>query len=67
MKRLKKILLSLFLTVLFFATLTGIGALVYHFPYVCMGIVILGIAITVYALIFSSVEHYDDDDEGWLG
>ena len=65
MKKIKQILVSLFLTVLFFATLPGIGALVYHFPYVCMGVVIFGIAITVYALIFSSVEHYDD--EGWLG
>ena len=67
MKKIKRILISLFLTVLFFATLIGIGALIYHFPYICMGVLFLGIAIKTYCLFFSSIEHYDDDDEGWLG
>lgn len=64
--KLKHILISLLLTILFFAILIGIGALIYHFPYICMGIIIFAIAVTIYCLIFSSVEHYEDDDfEGW--
>lgn len=66
MKKIKQILISLLLTILFFAILIGIGALMFHFPYIFMGILIFAIAITIYCLIFSSVEHYDDDDfEGW--
>lgn len=64
--KLKHILISLLLTILFFAILIGIGAFVHHFPYISMGILILAGAITIYCLIFSSVEHYEDDDfEGW--
>ena len=64
--KLKHILISLLLTILFFSILIGLGALMYHFPYICMGIMIFGIAITIYCLIFSSVEQYEDDDfEGW--
>lgn len=67
MKKIKQILISLFLTVLLFAILFGIGAFAYHFPFIFMGILIFAIAVTIYCLIFSSVEHYDGDDEGWLG
>lgn len=64
--KLKHILISLLLTILFFAILIGIGALIYHFPYILMGIVLFGSAISIYCLISSSVEHYEDDDfEGW--
>lgn len=64
--KLKHILISLLLTILFFAILIGIGALLYRFPYISMGILMLALAVKIYCSIFSSVEHYEDDDfEGW--
>lgn len=64
----KNVLLSLLYTLMIFAILLGIGAIMYYFPYVVMGIILIIIAIGLYISIFNTISDKDNEDdyyEGW--